>query len=272
MPNFGMAEVFGIRTGDVSPAAWAARATEQCPYTLTGCSKLPTGICSIESGSEVAITCPKRFREGSIVYRDAAATVFGPGEEYVLLGEVPFLRAATTSGRAVGNIDNVLVSVKDGRPVDWCALEVQAVYFSGQAIVDESRAYFRDRLPVSPGSRRPDYRSSSAKRLLPQLEVKVPVLSRWGKKMVVVIDAAFFRSLPAMTEANDISNADILWLIYKLEEDGASRYRLALDRQLLTTLAETRSSLVGGFAPPRAQFENELTQRLARDHGIAATF
>ena len=43
----------------------------------------------------------------------------------------------------------------------------------------------------------PDWRSSGAKRLMPQLQIKVPTLRRWGAKLAVAVDAPFFASLGA---------------------------------------------------------------------------
>lgn len=272
MPNFGMAEVFGIRTGDVSAASWSARSSQLCPFDGVLCVKRPSGVCSIEDGSQVAITCPRRFRERQIVYREAAAAIFGGGSDFKVLGEVPFLRPVRGSGRAVGNIDNIIVRVHQGNATDWAALEVQAVYFSGAEIETESQEYFRTGRPVVAGRRRPDFRSCSAKRLLPQLEVKVPILSRWGKKMVVVVDEPFFAALPTMTTANDLSNADIVWLVYGLAVQDGAHYKLELQRQVLTTLDETRAALVGGVAPPRTEFEGELARRITAAHGLPARF
>ena len=51
------------------------------------------------------------------------------------------------------------------------------------------------------GRRRPDYRSSGPKRLSPQLDVKVPVLRNWGKKVVVVIDRFFYDNMNTLADA-----------------------------------------------------------------------
>ena len=58
------------------------------------------------------------------------------------------------------------------------------------------------------GKRRPDYRSSGPKRLSPQLDVKVPVLRNWGKKVVVVIDRYFFDNMNELTDAYAIARND----------------------------------------------------------------
>jgi hypothetical protein len=90
---------------------------------------------------------------------------------------------------AVGKIDEVLVNA-DGGALRWCALEIQAVYFSGSSMENDfkiMREWTGPGVPFPEVQRRPDFRSSGPKRLMPQLQIKVPTISRWGKKMAVVI-------------------------------------------------------------------------------------
>ena len=80
---------------------------------------------------------------------------------------------STDTGREAGRVD--LVVSQDGKASRWFGLEVQAVYFSGDAMRPEFEALLTDNKPGVPtpvGKRRPDWRSSSAKRLMPQLQVK----------------------------------------------------------------------------------------------------
>jgi hypothetical protein len=91
-------------------------------------------------------TCPYRFHEDLDVFHWVGETILSDHNPQ-LVGEVGFLEAsATTDGDAgddVGRIDMVLVSTKpvEGAPMDWCALEIQAVYFSGDAMRGEFKAY-----------------------------------------------------------------------------------------------------------------------------------
>ena len=65
----------------------------------------------------------------------------------LLVGEVGFLEAGSSTdsegGDDVGRIDMVLVSTKtpEGSPMAWTALEIQAVYFSGNAMKGEFEAF-----------------------------------------------------------------------------------------------------------------------------------
>ena len=173
-----------------------------------------------------------------------------------LVGEVGFLEAGATTdnegGDDVGRFDMILVSNKTapGAPMEWCAVEIQAVYFSGDAMLGEFTAYADtnvDWMIFPAGRRRPDYRSSGPKRLMPQLQIKIPTLRRWGKKMAVVVDRAFFDSIGEMDRVTDISNADIAWFIVRFDEHpGEKHSRMVLDEVRLTTLERSVEGLTGG--------------------------
>jgi hypothetical protein len=78
-----------------------------------------------------------------------------------------------------------------------------------------------------PNYPRPDYLSSSRKRLAPQLLFKGGILHGWKKKIAVALNKNFFDTLPEMRRVSR-SKADIAWLIYDLElikdrKQGAGR-------------------------------------------------
>lgn len=97
------------------------------------------------------------------------------------------------------------------------------------------------------GKRRPDYRSNGPKRLLPQLEVKVPVLRNWGKKIVVVVDRFFYSnmnklidSFPRARSDNERrDNADIVWFIVDYDE----KLNLKVVEVIYTSLDSSRIAL-----------------------------
>ncbi len=140
-----------------------------------------TGLVKVADGPDgrLRCTCPNRFKEDGWVYQWVAKTILG--YDYpIVLKEIPFLESTVSrqEGREdpVGKIDNILV-VPESVPLAWCALEIQAVYFSG-ATMDKDfeaiREHRTDSIPFPGGIRRPDYRSSGPKRLMPQLQTKVP--------------------------------------------------------------------------------------------------
>ena len=114
---------------------------------------------------------------------------FDPGLTKVAR-EVPFMKSAST-GKHAGKIDLV---VARSEPWSWYGLEIQAVYFSGDKMEQEFEVLKDDARsdpPFPVGNRRPDWRSSGAKRLMPQLQVKGPTLRRWGSKIAVAVDRPF---------------------------------------------------------------------------------
>lgn len=179
--------------------------------------------------------------------------------------EEPASEEIDEEGGSVGRIDSVLVH-PDLDYLRWCAVEMQAVYFSGPALSNDYPLFTDpDTLGIPfPGKiRRPDYRSSGPKRLMPQLQIKVPTLRRWGKKMVVVVDEAFFSSLGRMDNVSDVSNSDIAWFIVGFEE-GERTARLVPRGVRYTTLERAVEGLTAGLPVTLGQFETEIKDRLGR--------
>src|SRR2546425_2519423 len=130
-----MAEVFGFLIDDQTDEAKRYRAKRLCPFNnkVPNCTKdkakNPLGVCSVYEGREIAITCPVRFRQKWIIADHAAEFFFPPDTKWTTLAEV---RLADADGKSAGNIDIVLVAYDEaGKVYDFGALEVQAVYISG---------------------------------------------------------------------------------------------------------------------------------------------
>ena len=306
-PRFGIGEWFGKSlielSGDERRRLAAEvlkpkslRTPQPCPFQArkseAACSK-DGGVCSLRLYSrgthdptgramgipaegpqgELRATCPYRFHDRLDVFNWVGEVILGDPDP-VLVGEVGFLEAGATTDNAggddVGRIDMVLVSNKTvaGAPMAWAALEIQAVYFSGDAMRGEFEAFAdpsMDWVIFPAGRRRPDYRSSGPKRLMPQLQIKVPTLRRWGKKMAVVVDRAFFDSIGDMDNVTDISNADIAWFVVKFEETkGDGRARLVRDKVRFTTLERSVEGLTGGKPVALPIFETRIRQNMPK--------
>ena len=188
------------------------------------------------------------------------------------------------NARSVGRIDMVLaaVDVNGKRTGDWCAVELQAVYFQGSGMASEWAAIRKqlelpaaapdeatangDAPPFPAGNRRPDFRSSGPKRLLPQLQIKVPSLRRWGKKMAVVVDAPFFSTFGPMKSADHVSNADIVWCVvgYQRHRD-TGLFKLCVLGTYMTTLEEAVIGLTAGKPMSQPDFEASLWDKLGEE-------
>jgi hypothetical protein len=233
-----LAEVFGFMTSDYSPKAERYRSHRLCPFNnkVPNCTKdkakNPLGVCSILQNHKPVITCPVRFREEWLITDDAASFFFEEGSYWSSLTEV---RLNDAYGKSAGNIDVVLVAYDElGKVTDFGALEIQAVYISGN-VRDPFEYFMGDPLDhavmdwtAQPNYPRPDFLSSSRKRLAPQLLFKGGILNSWKKKMAVAINKSFFDTLPVLTQVEKL-NADIAWFIYDLEliiDNDHERYQL----------------------------------------------
>lgn len=220
-----LAEVFGFPPAASSAAAKRHRSKRLCPFNnrVPNCTKDkaqdPLGVCSVAYGKDITITCPVRFRQDWLIADHAADFFFPAGTNWTTLTEV---RLKDADGGSAGNIDVVLCAYDDkGRVYDFGALEVQAVYISGN--VRNPFAHFM----AAPNTRaemdwtqepnypRPDYLSSSRKRLAPQLLFKGGILHAWKKKSAVAIDRAFFKTLPEIPPVPR-EESDFALLVYDL--------------------------------------------------------
>ncbi len=161
------------------------------------------------------------------------------------------VEAEAEEEKKAGRIDWIVVNPASMNAADleWSAVETQALYFSGGKMVVEFEAYAAAPAPLlfPIGKRRPDYRSSGPKRLSPQLDVKVPVLRNWGKKVAIVIDRYFFDNMNRLDEAYARAkderarrdNADIVWFVVDYDD----QLRLRAGQVIYTTLDSSRRAL-----------------------------
>jgi len=267
-----LAEVFGFPIDNTSDEAQRYRKNRLCPYNnrVPSCTKdkanAPLGVCGVFEGSTVAITCPIRFRENWIVAEDAAQFFFPESAHWTSLTEI---RLNDRNGQSAGNIDMVLVAYDErGKVTDFGALEVQAVYISGNVrrpfeyFMEDTAAHrnmtwnARDLYP------RPDYLSSSRKRLAPQLLYKGGIIHSWGKKQAVALHKTFFETLPPLPEVPR-ENADFAWLVYDLAlNPNNNRYHLKLDRIVSAAFEPTLARITVPEVGPLGNFMELLQNRL----------
>lgn len=268
--RYGIAEWFGQPLAHLSPnermtlARAALRQSDPppCPFQreTPPCSKRG-GVCSLRAGpAPPVITCPNRFKEDDLLLHWLARVV--GFTEVHLATEVPFMRSPST-GREAGRID--LVLAKDAMATKWFGLEIQAVYFSGQGMEQDFILLSEDpsaQPPAPTAVRRPDWRSSSAKRLMPQLQVKAPTLRRWGTKLAVAVDMPFFEAIggPSPEPSQDLDDGDVVWLIPRVSDD----YRLVEDHWEVLSLEASSEKLLSADMIKRQEFESVLRAKLQR--------
>ena len=115
-------------------------------------------------------------------------------------------------------------------------------------------------LDIANSSRRPDFRSSAQKRLVPQLQLKVPVFRRWGKRFFVVVDSQFFSALPDFG-ATTSANSEVTWLTYPIAKHG-NNYQLGEVDVVYSEWDEVRNALREGTPPDPGEIVAELQTKL----------
>jgi hypothetical protein len=272
-PKHPLAEVFGYPATDLSSEAERHRKRRLCPFNnkVPNCTKdkaqNPLGVCSVFHESEVAITCPIRFRQNWLIADDAADFFFEPDTTWTTLTEV---RLKDADGLSAGSIDVVLCAYdKSGKVFDFGALEVQAVYISGN--IRNPFEHFMEK-PSARGSMdwsqeanypRPDYLSSSRKRLAPQLIFKGGILNRWGKKTAVALNKGFFATLPKLEEVAR-KDADIAWMIYDLKgpKGKGCHYKLFRERTVYTQFGPALDQITKSRPGRVEEFLNLLQEKV----------
>lgn len=206
------------------------------------------------------MVCPVRFLEGGIMFRDAARIAFGKGITYVAVPEVRVLEVLRNGKRKkIGKVDFLLTRIEGAKAIDFAALEVQAVYISGATIRPAFNHYVRTGELLNEGKRRPDFRSSAQKRLMPQLALKVPIFRRWGKRFFVATDSTFFSELPPMNPQS-AGNSEVTWLSYNFERQNQGGYSMQPPRIVHTLWDDVETALREGKAPEKSELLAQLTE------------
>lgn len=273
MPKHPLAEVFGFPIVNQSEEAKRFRENRLCPFNnkVPNCTKDkaddPLGVCSLFEEASTTIVCPVRFREGWIITVDAAKFFFAPSSKWTSLTEV---RLNDKHGRSAGNIDIVLVAHDEkGKIVDFGSVEVQGVYISGN-LTKPFKHFMKN-----PGGLaesldwenqknypRPDYLSSSRKRLAPQLIYKGGIFKAWSKKQAVMVHKNFYKTLPTL-QSTKKSEADIAWHLYDLKLDPSqNRYHLVLEEVVYTQFESALNQITKTEAGPIEDFIAKLQEKL----------
>lgn len=256
-----MAEVFGFPIINDTTKAKRYRDKKLCPFNnkVPNCTKDkandPLGVCSIFHNENPVITCPTRFREDWVIIENAAKFAFSDKTKWTSLSEIKLL---DKNGQSAGNIDYVLVAYNDkGQLVDFASLEVQGVYISGNlrnpfdTYIEKPSLNFT--WSTGYNYPKPDYLSSSRKRLIPQMLYKGGIFKTWNKKQTVALQKSFFDTLPSLPTVSK-EKADIAWFLYDLILDKESKqYNLTL---VDTVYTDFESALFRVTTPEPGELSN----------------
>lgn len=264
-------EVFGYDVNDSTKEAYDSRSGKFCPFRNSKCNKVnladPIGICSLSAGDSVVTICPTRFQEDNRIFRDAAIQAFGADCAFSVNPEIRILNVVSENGKLkkIGKVDFVLAKLNEARvPIDFCALEVQSVYFSGASVKASFKNFLREGILDERSKRRPDFRSSAQKRLMPQLAIKVPVFRRWGKKFFVAVDSNFFSSIPQFKRVETLENSEITWLVYTFAKQAPFGYKMAEPEIVFSHWDDVSEALREGTAPSTSEILRELSKKVGK--------
>lgn len=269
-PQHPLAEIFGFPYDNQSDDAIRHRQNQLCPFNnkVANCTKdkanNPLGTCSILTDSGTAITCPIRFRQDWIIVEDAARFFFPAGARWTTLNEV---QLNDKHGKSAGNIDVVLVSYdQQGKVNDFGALEIQAVYISGnirkpfEHYMQNPKQNKKMNWRTEKNYPNPDYTSSSRKRLAPQLLYKGGIMKAWGKRSAVALDSGFFNTLPSLEKVSP-KNADIVWMVYDLRREH-DKYSLKRSKLIYTRFDSALASITKSEPGDIQNFISALQDKL----------
>ena len=276
-------EVFGFPVSNDTETAQYYRDNRLCPYhnRFPNCTKdkadNPLGVCCVNYNSEKIITCPTRFREDWIILRNAAEFVWPRGTKWTSLPEVKLIDGF---GQSAGNVDYILVSYnQDGQITDFASVEVQGVYISGNL-----RNPFNEYMLHQPREfewkgrnyPHPDFLSSSRKRLIPQMLYKGGIFKSWNKKQCVVIQKAFFDTLPTLPQTTK-EKADIAWFLYDLKyNETDKRNHLSLVDVVYTEFDAALQKVIftkpGEISDFITLLQDKFDERISNDPEIHSAF
>jgi hypothetical protein len=265
-----LGEVFGFPIDNENDRSIRYRNNKLCPYNniVSNCTKnsieFPLGVCSLNHKGKQVIICPIRFREDWTIISDAADFIFEGKVAWTHVGEV---RLKDKHGKSAGNIDYVLVSYDNkGRVLDFGSLEVQAVYISGN-LTGPFTTYLENPSPEFSWTQafkfpKPDYLSSSRKRLIPQIIAKGSILKQWNKKQAVALQTSFYNTIPPLPEF-DKTESDFAFFLYDLVPNKKDKVlSLKLQRIVYTKFAIALEHIAKFEAGSVKQFTEILQKKL----------
>lgn len=109
---------------------------------------------------------------------------------------------------------------------------------------------------------KPDYLSSSRKRLIPQIIAKGSILNQWHKKQAIALQVGFYETLPMFPEVKR-EQSDFALILYDLVESAdKKKLSLTLKRVVYTTFKSALEIIAHYEAGPIEYFTEILQKKL----------
>ncbi len=95
---------------------------------------------------------------------------------------------------------------------------------------------------------------------MPQAQIKVPTLRRWGTKLAIAVDWPFFNAIGGASDnpSHDLDDGDVIWLVPQI----SAEYRLEPFHWEVLTLEDSSKKLLSAETVKRGEFEQGLKERL----------
>ena len=245
-------ELFGVSTESKDKLLWQKAIKDQhCPYLGGRCIKvrksepeISIGTCTVRYGKFPTLICPYRLVERRQIFTDSLhlLTLHEPGNELHLVPEV------TIPG---GSVDYFLVSVHDGKPVDFVGMELQTLDTTGT--VWPARQRFLKSVGITTADKADESEKTfgmnwkhTAKTTLIQLHHKVQTFEHLGKHLVLVIQDCFLDYMKKEFTFGHLKDAragdSMHFHAYALEKNE-NNFRLQLVKRLSTDAAGISTAL-----------------------------
>ncbi len=237
-------ELYGTIT--TSNADWPKiLADEQCPFLKRKCLKnrksapeLTIGSCTLAVGKNrtQVIVCPFRLLEGNQVFLDCIhlLSLHEPGNE---LHVIPQLSVPG------GSIDYCLVSVRNGKPVDFVGIEFQTLDTTGTVWPERQRFAHQHGRAVKVADRKSDKSfgvnwKMTAKTTLVQLHHKIVTFEHINRHLVLVAQDDLIAYMKKQFSFDHLQRARLgdpmHFHAYTLQQADDDSLRLQLQERLST--------------------------------------
>lgn len=270
-------ELYGVSTFDEDVGWEGIVALQNCPFTNRQCIKIrksqpdvTIGTCTVSYGRNniSVMICPNRLLERKQIFLDCIhlLTLHEPGNELHVVQEVAI---------PGGSVDYFLVSARDGRVVDFVAIELQTLDTTGTVWPARQKILHEKDLDTEYDAS--DGRSygmnwkMTAKTILIQMNHKIHTLENLNKHLVLVIQDHLLAYMQREFRFDHIGNARLgdsaHFHVYSLNERPDNSLGLNLISRLSTN-AEGIAESLGLQADPNvdlAQLIATLEAKISND-------
>ena len=261
-------ELFGITTARTSEDWGQIVQQQHCPYLDKTCIKirksqpeLSIGTCSVLYGraKRPILICPFRLLERRQVFTDCLhlLSTHEPGNELHIVPEV------SVPG---GSVDYFLVSVREGKVMDFAGIELQTLDTTGT--VWPARQKFLEQVNVAKAdvSAQKTYGMNwkmTAKTILIQLHHKIQTFESLNKRLVLVIQdflLDYLREQFRFSHLKNVRQGDPMQLhSYRMAKQPNNSYKLELaDR--ISTDSKGIAECLGLQAEAKVELEKIIEQ------------